>query len=198
MDGGRTLRLGFVVDVIGFGQRAAPEQEAVQERLFALARQVLRDAGIELDTVNHQWTGDGFAVFLPSEIDPPQVLSVLLRTIRQRVAEDNRAAGDRIRLRIAVGVGLVSAVSTGFAGSVIVDINRLVDSAPLRDAVHDHPQSDLVVLVSEQIHASLVRPGYLHPPGGEFRQVDVAVKEFHETAWLWIAPPRDHPDNEPG
>jgi O-acetyl-ADP-ribose deacetylase (regulator of RNase III) len=198
MELGRTLRLGLVVDVVGFGRRAAPEQEAVQERLSTLARQVLCDAGIELATVDHQWTGDGFAVFLPSAIDPPQVLSVLLRTIRQRLAGDNRTAGHRIRLRMALGIGLVSATATGYTGSMIVDINRLVDSTPLRDAVRDHPHSDLVVLMSEQVHVSLVRPGYLRPPGAEFRQVDVAVKEFHEPAWLWIAPPSDYPDTEPG
>lgn len=188
LDGGRTLRLGFVVDVVGFGRRAAPEQEAVQQRLAGLARQVLHDAGFELEAGDHQWTGDGFAVFLPSAIDPPRVLSMLFGAVRRRLMEDNEAAEDRIRLRLAVGLGLVSVAATGFAGSMIVDINRLIDSAPLREAVCDHPRSDLVALVSEQVHASLVRPGYLRPPGAEFRQVTVSVKEFHERAWLWIAP----------
>jgi hypothetical protein len=75
-----------------------------------------------------------------------------------------------MRLRMAVGVGLVLVAATGFAGTMIVDINRLVDSSPLRDAVRDHPDSDVVVLVSQQLHASLVRPGYLRPPDGEFSE----------------------------
>jgi O-acetyl-ADP-ribose deacetylase (regulator of RNase III) len=198
VDSVRTLRLGLVVDVVGFGRRAAPDQEAVQERLSVLAGQVLHDAGLELDTVDHQWTGDGIAVFPPNDIDPPRMLSVLLRSIPQRLAEDNRTSGDRIRLRMAVGVGLVSLAATGFAGTMIVDINRLVDSTPLRDAVRDHPESDVVARVSEQVHASLVRPGYLRPPDGEFRRVHVAVKEFHEPAWLWVAPSGDYLDSGPG
>lgn len=192
-DSARTLRLGVVVDIVGYGRRAAPEQEAAQQRLSVLARRVLHDAGVEFDAVDHQWTGDGFALFLPSDIDPAGTLSALLSAIPSRLAEDNEANGDRIRLRMAVGVGLVRVAATGFAGTIIVDINRLVDSAPLRDAVHDHPHSDVVVLLSQQTYASLVRPGYLRPPDGDFQRVRVTLKEFHEPAWLWVAPPANLP-----
>jgi O-acetyl-ADP-ribose deacetylase (regulator of RNase III) len=182
------LQMGFVVDVVEFGRRPAPDQEAVQQRLFALARDVLRDTGVNFDTTDHQWTGDGFAAMLPTDIDPVRVLSGLMQATHRRLAEDNRAYRDRIRLRMAVGVGLVGVGATGFAGSMIVDINRLVDCGPLREAARAHPESDVVILISDHVYAYVVRPGYLRPPAGSFQRVDVALKEFHESAWLWTAP----------
>src|SRR5205823_2523824 len=100
----------------------------------------------------------------------------------------NRRHADRIRLRMAVGVGLVGAAATGFAGSMIVDVNRLVESPALRGAVRDHPESDLAVLISNHLYDYVIRPGYLDQSAAEFRRVDIAVKEFREPAWLWVAP----------
>jgi O-acetyl-ADP-ribose deacetylase (regulator of RNase III) len=190
----KRLQMGFVVDVMGFGQRSAPDQEAVQHRLPTVARRVLSDAGVDFDSVSHQWTGDGLSVILPTDVDPTRVLADLVLSTRRHLIEDNRLYHDRIRLRMAVGVGLVGVAATGFAGSMIIDINRLVDSEPLRAAARDHPESDLVLLVSDHVHAYVVRPGYLQPPIGEFRRVDVTVKEFHEPAWLWTAPPETTDD----
>jgi O-acetyl-ADP-ribose deacetylase (regulator of RNase III) len=184
----KKLQMGFVIDVVGYGARPALAQESVQHRLLLLVGHVLRDCGAGFDTVDYQWTGDGVNVFLPSDIDPTTALSNLIRSITRHLARDNRHCDDRIRLRMAVGVGIVGQSAVGFAGSTVVGINRLVDSAPLREAIAEHGSADLVVLVSDHVHAYVIRPGYPGLPTAEFRPVQVAVKEFREPAWLWIAP----------
>jgi len=186
--GGKKLQMGFVVDVIKYGSRSAPGQEEIQERLSGLVHRVLPDVGIEFDEVDHQWTGDGVIVFLPSDIDPASVLVRLMRSVVRQLAEDHRLHRDRIRLRMAVGAGLVGVGATGFSGSTVVDINRLVDSLELRKAADKNPGSGLVVLLSDSVHASVIRPGYPGLPAAEFRRVDIEVKEFREPAWLWVAP----------
>jgi O-acetyl-ADP-ribose deacetylase (regulator of RNase III) len=191
----KKLRMGFVLDVVGYGARPALSQESVQHRLPLLVDQALRGCGAASGTVNLQWTGDGVNVVLPSDIDPTTALPDLIRSITRHLAAENRGSDDRIRLRMAVGAGIVGQSAIGFAGSMIVDINRLVDSALLRSAVVEHPDSDLVVLVSDHVYSYIIRPGYPGLPIAEFRPVDVAVKEFNERAWLWISHP-DPPDAE--
>jgi hypothetical protein len=69
----------------------------------------------------------------------------------------------------------------------VVNISRLVDSEPLRRAVADNPEADLVVLVLDVLHREVVAPGYLPLLVDRFEVVDVAMKEFVERAWLWVS-----------
>jgi hypothetical protein len=186
----RANQVGFVVDVGSYGQRSALAQEQIQRRLQALLRQVVTDVGSDFDEVDHDsGSGDGMVVFMPTSGDPSQLLPDLLRSVSDRLAADNQLYRDRMRLRMAVGSGVVGECSYGFSGPLVVNINRLVDSEPLRRAVDENPDSDLVVLVLDALHRYVVVPGYLPPRSAEFQFVDVAMKEFAEPAWLWLSAP---------
>lgn len=180
----RKLQVGIVIDVVGFGRRTAPAQEAIQRRLAALAAAAVAVTGLALDRLDHQWTGDGVIVFLPSDSDPTSAIPGLVQEMAHALAVDNARHDDRIRLRMAVGVGITAPGATGFGGPMVIDISRLVDSAPLRGAVDAVPDADLLILLSEHVHGYLVQPGYLRPR--DLRAVRVAVKEFEQRAWLWI------------
>jgi O-acetyl-ADP-ribose deacetylase (regulator of RNase III) len=184
----KTLRIGFVIDVVGYGSRSSPGQEAVQERLFRLVGRVLSDCGLGLADVDHEWSGDGVNLIFPSAIDPTTALPCLVTSVARRLAEDNRRYADRLRLRMAVGIGIVGPGPTGFAGPLILDINRLVDSAPLRAAIAQHDYTDVAVLLSDTLYSAVIRPGYSGLQAAELQVVDVAVKEFQRPAWLWISP----------
>jgi hypothetical protein len=187
---GRSHRVGFVVDVVSYGKRSAPAQERIQRRLTELLRAVLADVGADYDSTDHDGgSGDGMVVFLPSGEDPTTLLPGLLRATAERLAADNAEYRDRVRLRMAVGSGLVGEGDNGFTGPLVVNISRLVDSEPLRAAVRDNPDSDLVVLVLDALHRDVVGPGYLLPRVARFQVVDVALKEFTERAWLWVSAP---------
>ena len=186
---GRGLRMGFVLDVAGYGTRTVPERDDVQRRLSQLVVAMLAACGLTLDmrVVDHQWTGDGINAVLPSDIDPPAVLSVLIRTLAAGLAADNARHADRIRLRMAIGVGLIERRAAGFGGPVIVDINRLVDSAALRSALSGEPGADLAVALSDQAYTLIIKPGYPGIPAGQFAQANVVAKEFSGTAWIWLS-----------
>jgi hypothetical protein len=186
VQGSRALRMGFVIDVVGYGGRSAPAQEAVQVRLFRLVEEMLARCGTSLDGVEREWTGDGVNIILSGSTDPTTALSGLVRTAANRLAADNRDHDDRMRLRMAVGIGIVGPGPTGFAGSMIIDINRMVDSGPLRAALNEHPDADLAVMLSDYLHEQVVRPGYPGLRTDDLHAVDVAVKEFRRRAWLWI------------
>jgi hypothetical protein len=187
--GGRRLRLGFVLDVTGFGTRTAPQQHEVQRRLRQLVHTTLAECDLALDNLigGYQWTGDGINVMLPIDMDPALVLPALIRSIAARLSADNARSADRIRLRMAVGVGLVEPSVTGFNGPLIVDINRLVGSEPLRGSLSDFPIADLAVAISDHAFALVIQPGYPGIPAGQFTAVNVTVKEFSEPAWIWVS-----------
>jgi Protein kinase domain len=182
--------MGFVLDVAGYGQRAVPDRDAVQERLRRLVIAALAECELTLvgaRAVDHQWTGDGINGVLPPDVDPPVVLSVLIRSLAVGLSADNARHCDRIRLRMAIGVGLIERSAAGFGGPVIVDINRLVDSSSLRAALNNEPAADLAVAVSDQAYTLIVQPGYPGIPIGQFTQVNAEAKEFSGAAWIWLS-----------
>src|SRR6185437_4112268 len=184
---GRALRMAFVLDVAEYGTRPVPDRDDVQRRLRHLVAAMLAECGLTLDArvVDHQWTGDGINAVLPSDIDPPAVLSMLLRSLTALLSEDNGRHPDRIRMRMALGVGLIERRAAGFGGPVIVDINRLVDSAALRSAYAGEPAADLVAAVSDQVYTLIIQPGYPGIPSGQFTPANVTAKEFSGSAWIW-------------
>jgi len=181
--------MAFVLDVAGYAKRPVPDRDHVQERLRQLVVATLAECGLKLEAraVDHQWTGDGINMVLPADIDPTAVLTILIRSLASDLSRDNDRHTDRIRLRMAVGVGLVEPSPAGFSGPVIVDINRLVDSEVLRSALADEPDADLAVAVSDQAHALILQPGYPGIPAGQFTRVNVVAKEFAGPAWIWVS-----------
>ena len=186
---GLRLRMAFVLDVAGYGTRTVPQQQEVQRRLRALVDAALDECELKLDPeiVDYQWTGDGVNAVLPADIDPTAALPVLIRTMASALRADNAQSADRIRIRMAVSLGLIERGATGFTGQLIVDINRLVDSAPLRAALSETPSADLAVAISDHVHAMMIRPGYPGIPVGQLTRVDVVAKEFSGPAWLWLS-----------
>jgi len=183
----RKLRMGFVLDVAGYGARSAPAQDEVQRRLPLLVTGALAGCGLHLDRVEHQWTGDGINVVMPADMDPTVVLPVLIRSLAANLAADNARSFDRIRLRMAVGVGLVEQSVAGFGGPMIVETTRLVDSLPLRAALRVNPTADLAVAISDQVHVTVIRPGYPGIPAAQFSLASVVEKEFNGAAWIWVS-----------
>jgi hypothetical protein len=175
------------LDVAGYGTRSAPAQNEIQRRLPLLVVDSLADCGMDLISIDHEWTGDGINAVMPADFDPTVVLPVLIRSLAANLGADNARSVDRIRLRMAVGVGLVEQSAAGFGGPMIVDTNRLVGSAPLRAALAAYPCADLAVAISDQVHATVIRPGYPGIPGSQFNRVNVVAKEFTGPAWIWVS-----------
>ncbi|MBB5857539.1 macro domain-containing protein [Amycolatopsis umgeniensis] len=183
----KTLRIGLTVDVVGFGGRSTTGRESLEHRIPALLRRTLADAGADLGQVDHQWHGDGASIYLPGDADPSRMLTELIEATARRLAEDNRHHEDRIRLRMAVTLGLLGhSGTTGYTGPLVVDLARMVDAPPLRQAIADEPDRDLAVLTSDHVYSAVVRPGGFELAAARFRRVEVVVKEFAASAWLWV------------
>src|ERR1700722_524676 len=161
---GLRLRMAFVLDVVGYGARTVPQQQEATRRLRALVDATLGECELKLDAeiVDYQWTGDGINAVLPADIDPTVILPALIRSLSSPLGADNARSADRMRIRMAVSVGLIERGLTGFDGQLIVDINRLLDSRPPRAALSATPARHPAVAISPPVLALVIRPA--HPP----------------------------------
>jgi hypothetical protein len=148
---------------------------------------MLLQCGMILDGLEYEWTGDGINVVIPADADPTVALPVLLRALAALLGQDNARSGDRLRLRMSVGIGLVENSTVGFGGPMIIELSRMVNSAALRSALDAYPRADLVAAISDQVYSAIIRPGYPGIPDSQFTRVDVAEKEFRAPAWIWVS-----------
>lgn len=177
--------LGIVVDVVGYGQRATGRQHEIQARLCTAMARMLADVGVRPHELPFTVaSGDGLFMFLPANTDPAWALPGLLRSAAVHLAESNSLSDDRIRLRMALGFGLVGSGVLGLVGGLAVELNRLVDSSVLRRAITDHPHTDLVVLVSDGLRRLVEQVDCLPA----LTRVAVMAKEYRRPAWLAVDP----------
>lgn len=181
-----SARMGFAVDIERYSSRTSPEKTSVQDRLAALVREVLDDLHCPLERTDRQETGDGMNVFLPGDVELHRALPRLLVSWHEHLAADNARFRDRMRLRLSTAFGPVGLAALGFSGATIVEVSRLLNSDVLRDALTDHPEADLAVLVSDQLYEYVVGEGYPGLDARHFERCPVKVKEFQAQAWLWI------------
>jgi hypothetical protein len=179
-------RLMFGVDIVGYSSRPTPEKNRAQRRLADLVRAVVAAMNVDERDTDRQNAGDGLHLVLPARAQVHQALPTLLRQADEHLRSDNRGNDDRIRIRLAAGVGTIGLAELGFAGRTIVELGRLLDSRVLHRAVTDHPDADLVVLVSDRLYGDVVQEGHEGLGPDEFAPVRVRVKEYTGTAWLWV------------
>lgn len=184
-DPGIGVRLGFTVDVVGYSVRSIRQGEQVQIRLRKVVDEVMADAGVVLGEENVQGTGDGLNAFFPPDTDLPRALTALLSSLPRALSADNRAHDDQVRLRMAVDIGTVGLGPLGFTADAVINFCRLVDSAPIREAVAAHQDATVAVLVSDTVHHMLISR-FDEFAAIDFQQVDVVVKNYQARAFLFI------------
>lgn len=185
----RPIRMGFMLDIVGYGRRDSPAKDSLQRRLAQVVRLMFDDVGVALSDTERQGTGDGVVVILPAQLDVQRALPVLLRSIRKRLTHDNAACQDRMRVRMAADVGPVGLAELGFGGAMVTNAGRLLDSRPLRRWEAEHVEHDLSVALSDSLYRFVVAEGVPGLPREQFTRVQVRAKELATTAWLWTSPP---------
>lgn len=181
----RPIRMGFMIDIVGYGKRDSPSKERLQQRLDRVVRLVPEDLGVVMPDVERQNTGDGVLMILPQWLDVQRALPTLLQSTAQRLALDNTLFQDQMQVRMATDVGPVGPTELGFGGEMVTNMGRLLDSKPLRRRVtkgRDH----LAVIVSDSLHRFVVAEGVPGLPQEQFTRVQVRTKErTKRIAWLW-------------
>lgn len=190
--GGAAVRLCMAADVSGYSGRTNPETERIQRELVRLLSRARRTAGIDDFAVAPQPQGDGQFTVLPPGIDEAMVIPRLVQGIHSGLREVNRAAaaGDRIRLRVALHRGLVKEGDNGWIGVAPIAVHRILDCPALRTALREHTAADYVLGLPDVLFHDVVAHAVEPPLPADFAPitVDLPEKNFIEHGWLHIGP----------
>jgi hypothetical protein len=185
----RNLCVIALIDVARSGSVDFQGQLLLRRDLYDLVDRVVDYGGLTIDQHAFTDTGDGVRLLLPlDQVQPTQFVDMFVLGLAAGLREHRRRVNEtgRLRLRVALDVGLVEQHLHGWAGSSLVRVARLIECPALRDALcPDGP--DLAALVSDALFDLVVRHGHGYLAPACFRPVPVQVKEFDAHGWLVTA-----------
>lgn len=161
-----------------------------------------------------QHQGDSLFAVLPQETAIPLIhpFGQTLQTVLAENAPGLRTNGLRLRLRVALHVGLVDDERPAAAGisAATNDVHRLLECQPLKTALADSDPdvTFAALIVSTEMFNVYVRGGHTDLRASQFTEVRAKVKQFEQAAYLHVpAPSRrppadgsavDEPEDPPG
>lgn len=175
------------VDLEGYSRRQNLGQLELREALRRIMADAFDGVSIEIDPKDQQDQGDAFLVLVRPEISKVVLIDGLIREIENALRRCNRyrTKEGRIRLRVALHSGEVHLDGTGFPGEATVTVMRLIEAEQLKNALVAAPK-DIVVIISSSLYQDVVVHGYGAIVPEEYVQVEIAVKNFRQAAWIRV------------
>ncbi|UJW28680.1 hypothetical protein L3Q67_25790 [Saccharothrix sp. AJ9571] len=179
-------RTMILIDVASFGSpdRTLPHQVDTRAGLYTVVSESMAAAGVQGDVGHQEDRGDGLFVLVPPEIPKAPLVEVLPDALTRAVRRHNNTSHQaaRMRLRLAVHAGEVAIDEHGATSTALTTAFRLLDAAPLKAALASSP-GVVAMIVSAHFFDEVVRHSATVDPA-TFRPVEIAVKEFRNTAWI--------------
>jgi hypothetical protein len=184
-------RIVVVADVASSSARSSAEMPKLSDDVVRLLREAVERAGL----AGEEWcfpqsSGDGYAFGLRAAV-APRVLDAFPGALQQVLAEEaERLPRHAIPPRMRVPLQLGHVPDRG-SSAPLVQAHRLVDSAPVRDALaqSDADMTYVAVILSKRIFTDVVAASYSALRPGELTRVPVRVKEFEEEAYVHLPRP---------
>jgi hypothetical protein len=183
-------RVVVSVDMESYSRR----DNALQYRAQLAFRKIMEQASDEIGLDRVKWliqqAGDGELAILPAGTSERRLMSGLADSLDRLLREYNHGLEARARLRLRVGVheGPVHLDgANGYPGEAVVTVCRLVDSPQLKAALKRFPDATVAMIVSDRIHADVVRQYRdLRPERYQRITASIPDKDFEEVAWMYI------------
>ncbi|WP_112467700.1 hypothetical protein [Streptomyces triticisoli] len=151
-----------LLDIEDFSLRPETAQATLHEELYHVVEFALARAGLGLDACAVQDRGDGMLLLVPIGTSPTRLLRELVRGLEDALVEHRGKYNDEHRMRLRVGLhqGLVIRRGERWTGSAVNDLARLVDAGPVKQVLARAGRAHLVLVVSNEIHKSVVQGRY--------------------------------------
>ncbi|MFF7457129.1 hypothetical protein [Kitasatospora sp. NPDC008115] len=188
----RLRRICLVVDIEAYGGRPYLVQQKVQERLDRALDHACGRAGIDRSRCESQDRGDGQLLLLPPDADEARALPGLVLGLRDALHTLNRAPGTagRLRVRAALAQGGVQRAALGYVARSVETACRLLDCQEARAALKGTPDTDLALVVADDLFTDAFAAGGDGVPVEEFTRITVAIPAKRFEARAWMATPR--------
>lgn len=179
------------VDIQGSGRadRDNAASARAREVLFTELEQAFEASGVPWALCGREVTGDGMVVAVPPEFPKHLLVHPVLSHLAAGLRQHNRQASatTRVRVRAAVHAGDLLVDGYGATGRPQVLLARLLDAAPLRDALADAPETATVALLaSDHFYTDVIAQGHRGVDPDTFTRVRVRRKETETDAWLTV------------
>ncbi|MFJ7215883.1 hypothetical protein [Amycolatopsis sp. NPDC098790] len=185
--------LVVVVDVEGFSRLGILDQTAVLFRLEEVLDRAAVRAGLSRAEWLRQPRGDGELAVLPADSDVSRVVA----DFADEVAEElRRGSRPRLRLRISMHHGALTAGVFGPIGDALIVACRLLDAESAREALARHAGEDVVVVVSQRLFEDVVATRFRGLRPDRFRLVTEQVKGQTYCGYLCVGSPKAVPEPE--
>jgi hypothetical protein len=158
----------------------------------------LRRQRFDVEDVTWLDDGDGFRLIAPAGIAPHALVGPFVDQlgVELRAHREAAASANRLRLRVALHSGLLFREPSGsFFGTPLKDCARLLDADAGRRLLDDHPQADLVLLLTDVFYRDVVLSGTTRDPA-TFQRIEIKVKETDAYGWAYV--PSVTPPPPPG
>ncbi|MFC4057372.1 hypothetical protein ACFOWE_03655 [Planomonospora corallina] len=181
-------RLLLKTDIVGYGTRDDRDQHVIQRNFLHLLEDAAAAAGLNRRKWFTQSSGDGEFAVLPGNEPEPRVVDEFVRQLDKALGRHNAGVlpSARMRLRVAIHFGVVSSADNGISGAAAVTVGRLLDCAPLREAITSEESANLALIVSDEIYRGTIAGHHTTWDDGAFRRVTVQVKELTAHAWILV------------
>lgn len=190
----------LVVDAEKFSAHRDAELVTVHLEIRRVLAAACADSGLGEAWRNVRFmesTGDGILAALPHE-SIPALIDLFPRYLQDALAESARtlrANGLRLRVRVALHVGLVDDEHPQAPGisSAVIEVSRLLDGDPLRDALanSDVDVTFAAFLLSAELFSTYVAGGRTRLRESQFTEVGVRVKQYARPAYLYVPVPSE-------
>jgi hypothetical protein len=190
------FRVLLVVDA----EKFSAQRDSESREVYMAIREVL-DGALKSSDLVATWqaarfvenTGDGVLAMLPAE-SVPRLIDHFPRCLQEELARapKPRAGGPRLRLRVALHVGLVDDEhSVAPISAAAIDVNRLLDAEPLRAALgeSDPDVTFAAFIVSAKLFDTYVAGGWTRLRESQFTEVRIRAADHKGPAYLYVPTP---------
>ncbi|WP_055553479.1 hypothetical protein, partial [Streptomyces kanamyceticus] len=176
----------LLLDIEKYSDRDDVEQAYLRRMLYDITDRALESADVDETLRLRADRGDSVMELIDANASVRALLRALLDEVPAQLRAVNRMASSsaQIRLRAVLATGYVAVDELdGWVGSDLNHACRLLDGDVLRRALRERT-NDFALVVSESVHAGIVRHDSPGVPADEFHAVTVASKNGPLRAWL--------------
>jgi hypothetical protein len=178
----------LAVDVSGYGGRTERGQAAVRAAMYRCVEAAARAAAIPWAECEQLDRGDGLYLLVPAYVSPPSLIDPFVAQLDGLLRQHNElsSAEAAVRMRVSVHAGLLHRDETGWVGTAINTAARLLDAPMLRTVLAAADRATTALIVSDEIHRSVVLHRHVGLDVATFREVRVVAKEVDTPAWIHV------------
>jgi len=184
-------RLLLAVDIQGYTRLDVREQLRVQRDLRDALDRAAEGVGLDRSRWEKQVGGDGELAIPPEGTAVATLVGEFPPALAAELRELNRsqAGRPRLRVRLAMHYGTLTAGPFGPAGQAPIVVQRLLDAGPLRALLRDDPDRDLAYAVSDTLFEDVVQTGFTPMSPGDFQPIRVTAKNATYRGHIHVGDP---------